>query len=108
MEKLDFTFKYIEQNDDYVLFVDCYDRRWKLEHTQECCEEVFILDVCGDWADILNEIVYYDAIEEQNDGGQGSETWSFYKFRTRLGEVVVRFYGTSNGYYSETATLRRA
>ena len=105
MNKLDFTFKKIYPHENYIEFIDCYDRTWYLKHLQECCEDVDINDVCGDWNDILNEPVYYEETENEDPNADESGTWSFYKFRTRKGEVVVRFYGSSNGYYSETATF---
>ena len=74
-------------------------------HEQNCCENVWVEDVNGDWDDLLNttllvidERVSYDA---PNDSEEiDSDSWTFYTFRSIKGSVDVRWHGSSNGYYS--------
>lgn len=39
---------------------------------------------------------------ESQDNEYESETWTFVYFRTNKGINVIKWQGTSNGYYSET------
>jgi len=73
-------------------------------HSQDCCEHVYIEDICGD----LNDLVGSPITEaEEVSGYTGPETsdesytWTFYRFATAKGAVTVRWYGSSNGYYGE-------
>ena len=77
-------------------------------HDQDCCESVSIEDVCGDLDDLVGEPLT-EAEEVSGyigpETGAESYTWTFYRFGTRRGSVTVRWYGTSNGYYSEEVSV---
>jgi hypothetical protein len=94
--------------------IECSDgSKYSLFHSQDCCEHVYIEDVCGDVNDLLghallmSERVTNRDDEPQDDRYYESWTWTFFKFATVRGYVTVRFFGTSNGYYSETADLHK-
>jgi hypothetical protein len=87
---------------------------YHLTHEDECCEEVYVEDICGDLADLvgspilLAEEVYNEPIpEEFNESDYESCTWTFYKFSTIKGSVTIRFFGSSNGCYGESAEFYR-
>lgn len=98
------------------------EREYSIHHSQDCCESVYIDDVVGDLDDLTNTPITFATEEYNSDApksetyGEGekahtyvdeSSTWSFYKLGTVKGWVDIKFYGSSNGYYSETADLVR-
>lgn len=91
-------------NEDYLLFFTSNGERYLMYHEQDCCESVYIEDICGDLDDLLNvEIVEAEEVSNNTEtkGGDFSQTWTFYKLRSKNGVVTIRWYGESNGYYSE-------
>lgn len=78
-------------------------------HMYPCCESVYLEDVCGDLNDLINSEVigaeeYTNTVCSED---YDSFTWTFYKLRTRKGYVDLRWFGSSNGYYSESVKLDR-
>lgn len=102
------TFKEVTAEDDCVRFVDVDGNEFSFYHDQDCCESVYLEDVCGDLNDLIGSPLLV-AEERTNSGtsedGYDSVTWTFYTFRTIRGSVDIRWYGSSNGYYSESVNL---
>jgi hypothetical protein len=95
-------------DDELVLYLS--DTNWvRFYHAQDCCESVTIEDICGDLQDLVGEPLL-EAEQVQGyigpDTDDESYTWTFYKFATRRGAVTVRWYGSSNGYYSESVDIQ--
>lgn len=81
---------------------------YKMHHEQDCCESVSLEDVIGDLDDLVGEpILMAEEVTEDGRNGYDSETWTFYKFATVKGYVTLRWYGTSNGYYSESVDFEK-
>jgi hypothetical protein len=83
---------------------------YSIHHEDECCEEVYLADVCGDLEDLLfSEILSFEIVSNSDDppvsSNPESYTWTFVKVSTNHGSVTMRWYGESNGYYGETVTL---
>ena len=103
-------------NDEELVFTTTDGKRYKLHHYQDCCESVTIESIVGDLADLVGEplLVAEESTSDKNPEGvtkeyyQYSFTWTFYKFATRKGYVDVRWYGESNGYYSESVDFAEA
>jgi hypothetical protein len=100
--------------DDSELILYLSDTNYvRFYHQQDCCESVYIEDICGDLQDLVGEPllvaeeVSNDEFEQSqhSDEYDESHTWTFYKFATRKGYVDVRWYGSSNGYYSESVDV---
>lgn len=71
--------------------------------------QINVEEVHGDLEDLLGTPLL-EVEEETGERLPGEEnvTWTFYRFATLKGRVTVRFFGTSNGYYSEVAEFQVA
>jgi len=100
------------EGDDEMVFTATTGQKFKFYHSQDCCESVSINDVIGDLTDLVGSpILLAEEVSseaENNEKGEdeyGSFTWTFYRFATIKGTVTVRWYGSSNGYYSESVSF---
>lgn len=100
----------IEVKDDQINFKDSTGEEYTLYHSQDCCEDVYIEDINGDVNDLLNTPILVaeeasnssDAPSKKEKYEPDSYTWTFYKLATIKGFVDIRWFGVSNGYYSES------
>lgn len=103
----------INEEEDEITFTDSEGVKYLMYHEQDCCEEVNIEDICGDINNLLNtpivlaeEVINTGEVEDEGYTDY-SCTWTFYKLATIKGYVTIRWYGVSNGYYSETVDMVR-
>jgi hypothetical protein len=105
------TFEKVINTGYEIQFINEQGNSFVLYHEQDCCEDVYVDDVVGDLDDLVGMPIL-GAEEVSYDGGakekyDESYTWTFYKFKTEKGYVDIKFYGTSNGYYSESVDIAR-
>ena len=99
------------RNENTELVFENATERFVFFHQQDCCEHVSIEDVCGELQDLVGEpLLMAEEVEGQtpvdfDEADHQSVTWTFYKFATRKGYVDVRWFGESNGFYSEGVSL---
>lgn len=107
----------------------------RMYHDQACCENVRLEDVIGDLQDLLNSPVILAeerSFSSESNGtmlpnksvadaevkslatitnpgpledGVDSYTWTFYEIATNKGSITLRWYGESNGHYSESVEI---
>lgn len=100
------------KDDEELIFTLDNGEQYQLYHNQDCCEGVQIEETIGDLKDLIGTPITLaeEIIHEQDVNPKGvkipeyqdSFTWTFYKLATINGYVTIRWYGQSNGYYSES------
>ena len=99
-----------EVGSEEIIFTCDNGTKFIMYHSQDCCESVNVQDICGDINDLINSPIIKaseDTNSDKNPDGieiecQDSFTWTFYNIATKKGHVTIRWYGESNGYYSES------
>lgn len=118
-----FTKVWVDKSKDgesYGIVFEGVEGNYELTHQQDCCEHVYIEDIvvtskfngleCLENTPILkaervtNNNVTPTGMQNPEDADD-SYTWTFFKLTTLKGYVDIRFFGSSNGYYSEDAEL---
>lgn len=97
-----------------IRFVTVGGDIYRMFHYQDCCESVYVESVVGDVQDLVGEPILVAEEVTSGDNPEGFEaeyqesfTWTFYKLATRKGYVDIRWYGESNGYYSESVSFEK-
>jgi hypothetical protein len=89
--------------DDELHFEFENGQHYLFYHEQDCCESVLIEDICGDISQLTGKsLCMAEETSESDEDDYGTCTWTFYKFASPNMYVTVRWFGESNGYYSES------
>ncbi len=125
------TLRDVKSGYDSIHFTTDDGINYIMQHNQDCCEHVAVESIAGDLKDLIGTPIL--VAEERTSGHYGSvkhgsvpdfiyieawktkpgyyasdsETWTFYTLRTIKGSVDIRWYGSSNGYYSESVDFER-
>jgi hypothetical protein len=91
-----------EEDNNKIIFTLQNGEEYILHHHQDCCERVQIEDINGNLNDLVGTpILLAEEITNNNSTLEyGIGMWTFYKLATIKGYAHIRWYGTSNGYYS--------
>lgn len=106
-----------EVGDDEMVFTTSEGEKFRLFHMQDCCESVTVEDIVGNLQDLIGTplLMAEEVCNDQDVNPDGvtipeyqeSFTWTFYKLATIKGYVTIRWYGESNGYYSESVDFEK-
>lgn len=96
----------VSENNTAIIFKEMNGDKYLMCHMQDGRESVSIESIDGDIQSLAgNEVVLAEEINnvdrDKLDDWDKSYTWTYYKIATNKGYVTIRWYGESNGYYSE-------
>jgi hypothetical protein len=90
----------VNENDDKIIFTVNDGSVYEMYHSQNCCEDVYIESIVGELNDLVGSPILRAEVSTNDDADEECAMWTFYKIATFNGYVDIRWYGSSNGYYS--------
>jgi hypothetical protein len=96
----------IDKEDGDEIRITTEEKQYLMYHDQDCCEHVYIEDICGDLEDIKNSKILLAEEVSKVEADYGYEEWTFYKLSTIKGSVTIRWNGSGNGYYSTSVSFK--
>lgn len=106
----------VNVNDAEIRFTVDDGRVYVMYHEGDCCETVEVDEIVGDLSDLIGSPILRAECRESNDDPRvdpayptwtpDSFTWTFYEIATVKGSVTIKWWGESNGYYSESVDFR--
>lgn len=104
----------IDDDKEAIYFYCDNGDAYRMHHEQDCCEYVSVEDICGELSDLIGNpiIIAEERTSDENPKDikkeyQSSFTWTFYELATVKGSVTIRWYGESNGCYSESVEFEK-
>lgn len=104
--------------DETLTFVCSDGEKYVMHYFDDCCASCNVEDICGDVNDLIGTPIvraeapssldnFDEAKAAQGDSNYMPEsyTWTFFILGTTKGTVTIRWFGSSNGYYSESPTF---
>lgn len=88
-------------------------KRYAMLHDQDCCESVTIYDITGDLQSLVGAplVVSHEEADSEWPADVARQeytesfTWTRYFLETATAKVRIRWFGESNGYYSESVQI---
>jgi hypothetical protein len=103
------TFREVKADDNEIQFITD-GGKFVMYHSQDCCENVYVESIVGELTDLVGSpiLLAEESTSNKNslNNSEESFTWTFYKFATIKGYVDIRWYGSSNSYYSESVNIK--
>lgn len=99
----------VDRKNQEIIFSCLDNTKYKMYYELKGNENsnVEIEDICGDIEDLIGvPIIMAEETTGPGNEEYGTSTWTFYKLGTVKGYVTIRWYGASNGYYSENVDFQ--
>lgn len=102
----------MDKHNERIVFTTNTGETFQMLHHQDCCEGVSVEDIVGDLANLIGYPILIAEErtrekEESKDDYGDVGMWTFYEIATVKGSVTIRWYGSSNGYYSVSVNFEK-